>query len=174
MKIRFFSYFLVVILLISLISFSCSSSAAKIPVPFTPVPGATPTVQITQPANNAVINGNLSITVDFSNFAMVDPNGADNIVGQGHLDFCILNAAPDTQSTQSGLVPPTFVISGGGSCAMTAGSYVLENNLAPGDYQLKAELVNNDDTELNPPVIDTILITVGSGSQQVNLNIYQK
>lgn len=171
MKLRFYSFLSLIGLLIALVSLGCAS---KVVVPFTPVPGSSPVVQIVQPADSATVNGNLVVTVNFSNFAIVDVNGAKNVTGQGHLDFCILNAAPNTDTTQSGPTPPTFVIAGGGSCAIITSSYVLENNLTPGDYELRAELVQNDNSSLNPPVVDSIFITVTSNTNQVELVVNQK
>jgi hypothetical protein len=176
MKIRSYPFIAGIILLISLICFGCSSapSAPNVQVPFVPVPGSSPVVQITQPSDQAVVNGVLNIMVTFSNFAMVDANGAENADGQGHMTFCILDADPVNQSQEETPLPPPFVITGGGSCAFTSGSFVLQDNLPAGNYQLKAELVNNDGTELDTPVIDTIFVTVGPGSHKVNLLIYQK
>jgi plastocyanin len=94
----------------------------------------------------------VTISVQVSNFGLVAKQGQTNVTGEGHLHYFLDS------------VPPTFA----GQVAVTqAGSFVVSTNtthtwqgVAPGVHLFSVELVNNDHTPLNPPLVMLTTLTV--------------
>lgn len=153
---------LAAVLLLGGVLLACS----KTPEPVS-VPGGSPAIDVISPVNDSAINGNVDINLVVTNFALATAAGLKNTTGQGHLDFCITPAASPTN-------PPVQIpfFGMGNTCQMVSATYNVGQALTPGTYILTLSLVNNDDSNLSPPVTQSIQITVnGSGIHNVTLNI---
>ena len=58
--------------------------------------GGSPTISITQPHNGASVTaGDIAVSVDVSNFNLVDKLGQTNVAGEGHIHY-FLDVTPPT------------------------------------------------------------------------------
>ncbi len=122
----------------------------------TPTPASTAAVKIVQPTLNSVqIDADVTVTVQVTGLKLVDKAGQANVAGEGHLIF-YLDVVPPTNAGQTALTAA-------GTYAVTSGTSYLWPNLVDGVHQLAVELVNNDNTPLNPPAVDQISISVFTG-----------
>jgi hypothetical protein len=102
------------------------------------------------PFDGGIPTGNVTISVRVTNFTII-PQNYDNPGGTGHLIY------------YRDVVPPAT----GGIPALTLpGTYAISHNtshewhgIAPGTHTFAVQLVNNDDTPLDPPVLDAVDIT---------------
>lgn len=98
---------------------------------------APPTIVLDTPTDGAVVpSGSVPIAVTTTNLEFVMPSNT-NVAGQGHVHFT-LDDEPFEMSTDP--------------------EYTLEN-VAPGEHRLKAELVQNDTSSFDPPVLQEITFT---------------
>ena len=112
---------------------------------------AMPELAITSPADNAVINGSsVTVTVEVENFYLVNKIGQASVPGQGHLVY-FLDVVPPTDQGLPVVSSPER------SVATTSTTYAWEN-VGIGEHVLGVELVNNDDTPLDPPVVSTVSV----------------
>lgn len=110
----------------------------------TTFPG-TPSIQITSPANGQIMGQDVTIRVLVSNFNVLAQTGSlSNQPGQGRVRIFL-----DGQMVQA-VGTDTFVLTG----------------LAPGSHTIRAELRNNDDTQLNPLVSSSVTVTAASPTAQ--------
>ena len=117
----------------------------------TPVAGAN--VTITSPEQGASIAaGNVTVTVDLTNFTLVEPAGQANAPGEGHLHYYL--DAPIPTNASAPAIPRT-----GGYVVSTNTSYTWEN-VTPGAHNFSVQVVNNDHTPIIPLVYDTVNVTV--------------
>ena len=110
-----------------------------------------------QPNPNIYVVGTNEVTVvvQVSNFELVEGTGQPNAPGQGHINYFI-----DTP-------PPTAA---GKPAVAKAGSYISSitanytwTKVEEGVHTFSAELVNNDDTPLAPPVTAMVTVPVYPG-----------
>jgi plastocyanin len=125
--------------------------------------GTSPQISITQPtAGQSLPAGNITVSVDVSNFNLVDKLGQANVTGEGHIHY-FLDVTPPTAPGQPA-IPPS-----GSTWAATANTTYVFKNVSAGSHTISVELVNNDHTPLQPPVTASITITVtntgGGGGQ---------
>ncbi len=114
---------------------------------------ATPSISIVIPANNSVVPaGDVLISVQVSNFKIVDALGQPAVAGQGHIHYFMDVDAPTTQGQPAVTAQGTYA-------ATIATSYTWKN-VASGSHTFSVELTNNDHTPLNPPVVAKITVTV--------------
>ena len=115
--------------------------------------GATnPSAKLVSPVDGADLPaGDLAITAEVNNFNLVDKQGQPNVAGEGHLHFYLDVDAPTTQGQPA--------IPAGGTWAHVSGANYTFKNVAAGVHTISIELVNNDHTPLNPPVVQKITIT---------------
>jgi hypothetical protein len=119
----------------------------------TPTTALAPTMHITSPGNgNKFGIGQVTVTVEVSNFNLVDQLGRANAAGQGHLHYFMDVDAPAT-------IGKPAVTAAGTYAATPAISYTW-TNVGGGSHRFSVELVNNDHTPLNPPVIESISVLV--------------
>jgi hypothetical protein len=118
-----------------------------------PVAPDDPGIIILQPSAEAVLSTN-SITVRtfVENFKLVDKTGQANQHGEGHLIFYKDVTPPILKDTSALTAENTYIIS-------NEKSYTW-NNVAPGQHIFWVQLVNNDNTVLEPPAVVRVPITV--------------
>ncbi len=110
--------------------------------------GAPPTLRILTPENCSITNFDINIDVETTNFTFSEGNiGKANQPGQGHYALYI-----DGQLRQQVAVSGINIM-----------------NLAPGPHTIRVQLVNNDNTPLNPPVEATVNIAVRAPDGTVTL-----
>jgi hypothetical protein len=121
---------------------------------------ATPSLKITAPTGNAFAIGDVTVSVAVSNFKIFDKQGQAAVKGEGHLHYFMDVIAPTTQDQPA-------VTEAGTYAHVTATSYTW-HNVGGGSHTFSVELVNNDHTPLNPPVVatQTILVIPEIGAPQ--------
>ena len=102
-----------------------------------------------------LVNSDITITVAVSGLNLVDATGKPNVAGEGHIIYFLNVAAPTTQGQ-----PATAAA---GSYYATAATSYTWSNLPDGAFTFYVELVNNDNTPLNPPQVAKVAITVFTG-----------
>jgi plastocyanin len=124
----------------------------------------TPTLTISQPQNGETIHvSDITIIVQVQNFNLVDKLGQSNVAGEGHLHYFYDVTAPTTPNQPATTAAGTYV-------ATTDTSHTW-TNVPNGMHEFSVELVNNDHTPLNPPVVSTVMITVQNTSGQTTPQI---
>ena len=117
-------------------------------------PAAEANVTITSPEEGAsVAAGNVTVSVNLTNFTLVEPTGQPNAPGEGHLHYYLDAVVPTNASAPA--IPET-----GGYVISTNTSYTWENVTA-GAHNLSVQVVNNDHTPIIPLVFDTVNVTIG-------------
>ncbi len=139
---------------------SCTSAPSTTPTPapapsLAPAPTPTsilaPSIKITLPTGN-VPAGSVTVTVVVSGFILVDELGKPNIPGRGHIHY-FLDANPPT-------APGKAAVTAAGTYYSTALTSYTWPDVTPGSHKLSVELVNNDHTPLEPPVLSEVTVTV--------------
>lgn len=118
---------------------------------------ASPTtqLQITTPISGDYVSpGALVVSVKVTNFSLVARTGGPNTAGEGHIIYFLDADAPTDPGRPAFTEPGTY----GSTSAVT----YIWLNVQPGTHMLSAELVNNDNTPLNPPVVTKTDIIVNS------------
>ncbi len=119
-------------------------------------PGATPAVKILSPPNGAAVaGGNVTVTVQVTNFNVVDKQGQASVPGEGHLHF-YLDVIPIPSIPGQPAIPPNA----NATWAHVSGTTYTFTNVPQGIHTFSVQLVNNDHTPVIPEVIDNITITV--------------
>lgn len=109
-------------------------------------------VTITSPEEGAnVTAGNVTVSVNVTNFTRIEPAGQPNAPGEGHLHYYLDAPVPTNASAPA--IPET-----GGYIVSANTSYTWENVTA-GEHNLSVQLVNNDHTPLIPLVFETVNVT---------------
>jgi hypothetical protein len=110
-------------------------------------------VIILQPsAGSTLSSGSINVRTYVENINLVDKAGQANIVGEGHLVF-YLDVTPPLVSAQPGITTEGTYI------ASAEKSYTWEN-VSPGQHSFWVQLVNNDNTVLEPPAAVRVPVTV--------------
>jgi plastocyanin len=129
----------------------CTSAPSSTP---TPTPTAAPSITITSPTGNVVPQiGDVTVSVQVSNFKLVDQLGQANVSHEGHIHYFLDITPPTTQGQPA--IPPS-----GSVWAATPNTSYTFKNVTAGTHTISVELVNNDHTPLNPPVVASVMITV--------------
>ena len=116
--------------------------------------GTTPTVVITAPAaGSSVPAGNVTVTASASNFSVVDKLNQAAVPGEGHLHFYLDVQQPPTTPGQPAITQQ-------GTYHATATTTYTWPNVTAGSHTFAVQLVNNDHTPLNPPVLASVTVTV--------------
>ncbi|MHB8104157.1 MAG: cupredoxin domain-containing protein [Dehalococcoidales bacterium] len=127
---------------------ACSNYAAPITTTAPPA-----TIKITSPTGNIVPQiGNVAITVEVANFNLVDKVGQTNAAGEGHILYFLDVEAP----TMAGMP----AVTASGTYAATTDTSYTWHNVGGGAHNFSVELVNNDNTPLNPPVTANISVII--------------
>ena len=101
--------------------------------------------------------GDITVTIQATNFNIVDKQGQTNVAREGHVHYYLDVDAPTTPGQPA--IPPS------GVWAHVAASSYTFANVAPGTHTISVELVNNDHTPLEPAVVKKITINVSAFSQ---------
>ncbi len=116
-------------------------------------PQGSPQIKITAPMNGDNLTpGAILVQVDVSNFILTGKMGTTNIDGAGHIIY-YLDADPPTKPGEPAVADIYR------SSPMTKQRW---QSVPVGTHTLAVQLVNNDDTPLNPPVTDNISINVSA------------
>ena len=119
----------------------------------TSAPAPAPSITITSPTGNIVPQiGNVTVSVQVSNFTLVDKLGEANVAGEGHIHYFLDVDAPTT--------PGEPAVTAAGTYAATAATSYTWHNVGGGPHKFSVELVNNDHTPLAPPVVASVSVTV--------------
>lgn len=118
-----------------------------------PVASEDATVIVLQPSAEATITSDSVIVRTFvENIDLVDKAGQDNQAGEGHLVF-YLDATPPT-------VPGASALTSEGTYYISAEKSYTWENVSPGKHSFWVQLVNNDNTSLEPPAAVRVPVTV--------------
>ena len=115
--------------------------------------GPTPSVNFLEPTEGATVSaGSVKLFIEATNFMIVNQLGKSNRGGEGHVHFFLdVDPIPTTKGKPAVSAEGTYH-------AVAASSYTIPG-IAPGKHTLAVELVNNDHTPLDPPVVAAISIT---------------
>ncbi|WP_292411002.1 MULTISPECIES: cupredoxin domain-containing protein [unclassified Methanoculleus] len=114
-------------------------------------------VTIVSPEENASVPaGNVTVSVNVTNFTLVEPTGQANVPGEGHLHYYLDAPVPTNASEPA--VPET-----GGYVISTNLTHTWENVTA-GEHNLSVQLTNNDHTPVVPLAFETVNVTVGGNA----------
>ncbi len=97
------------------------------------------------------------------NFQVTDNVGGAESTGQGHLVF-YMDIFPPTQKGQSAL--PRI----GNAVSVTDTTHTW-SNVSAGPHLFSVQLVNNNDTPLDPPVVAAVIFEVPSSVSQTNQQV---
>lgn len=124
--------------------------------PGTTATSASPCIVITSPSENSTAPpGPVTVTVSVCNFTLVDKLGQPNVAGEGHIHYFLdANPIPTTPGKPALTAPGTY--------APTAATSYTWPNVTAGTHTFAAELINNDHTPLNPPLISKVTVTVSA------------
>lgn len=133
-------------ILVSLLALgACSKTSTTTTTP-------APTLTITSPGTMVPTPGNVTVTVRATNFKIVDKQGQTKVTGEGHIHYYMDVDAPTAQGQPA--------IPASGVWAHVSSTDYTFTNVSAGTHTISVELVNNDHTPLNPPVVQKISITV--------------
>ncbi len=140
------------ILVCGLLSCGCTNTS-----PLSGNPAGEPTVLITSPEfDGGVPAGDVPVTVRVMNFSLV-PAGAGIVPGSGHMVY------------YRDVVPPVMpgwpAFSKPGTYAPGDSLVHVWHDVTPGTHTFSVQLVNVDDTPLDPPVIDAVDVTAVSQAE---------
>ena len=127
--------------------------ATPTPPATTAAPIGNPSVLILSPVDfvgyhGAIAEQGLKIAVQTTNFKLVDKIGQTPVAGEGHIIYYV-DAEPPTAAGIS-------AVSAGGSYITTTATAVIWGDLPKGTHKVSVQLVNNDNTPLVPPVVESV------------------
>ena len=130
-----------------------SSNPIASNIPFSTASGFSPFIAITSPAYASRLpSGDVTVSVLVSDFNLVNKQGQPAVNGEGHILYYMDADPPSLQGQLATTAAGTFI-------ATTDTSYTW-HNVSPGVDYFSVELVNNDDTSLNPVEIFTEFVTI--------------
>lgn len=107
-------------------------------------PGYTPPDMPGRPEGAAAC-ADINVIPDVGNFQVIDKIGHQNVPGEGHFIY-YFNVTPPTDPGEPALTEH-------GTFAITADGIASWLGVLPGEYKVWVQLVNNDNTPLDPPVV---------------------
>ncbi len=96
--------------------------------------------------------GDVTVNLVVSNFNLADKIGQPSKPGEGHIIYYLDVTAPTTAGQPA--------LTDAGTYAETAQTSYTWHNVAPGMHLLSVQLVNNDSTPLNPPIVSKEYVLV--------------
>ncbi len=121
------------------------------PPPSPPLPPHAPAIQITSPSGS-VQAGDVTVSVQVSNFSIVNKLGQVNAAGEGHVHYFL--------DVDAATTPDKPAVTAAGTYAAAASTSYTWKNVAAGTHTFSAELINNDHTPLVPPITAKVTVTV--------------
>lgn len=115
-------------------------------------PTATASPEVSPSATAASGGASIMVSIQSANFNIVSKEGQAAATGEGHVHF-FLDAIPPT-------FPNIASVTGPGTYVHIEATTYTWFGVMPGVHILSAELVNNDHTPLNPPVVASVVLTV--------------
>jgi hypothetical protein len=110
-------------------------------------------VIVLQPsAGSEISSNNVTIRTYVEYFKLVDKIGQSNVPGEGHLVY-YLDVTPPTIRGTPALTPE-------GSFIISAEKTYTWSDITPGTHSFWVQLVNNDNTSLEPPAAVRVPVTV--------------
>ena len=122
-------------------------------VPETPVQGSPAVWILSPPFDGGVVAGNVTITAQVDNF-ILEGEGAPPASGTGHLVYYRDVVPPVTQGEPA--------LSPAGTFAISDSRHHIWTGVLPGTHTFAVQLVNHDNTPLDPPALDAIDVTAVS------------
>jgi plastocyanin len=117
-----------------------------------------PGIKITKTTVTPGVNGShLEVDVSVSNFTLAEKLGKPISPGQGHIHY-FLDVQPPTAQGK-----PAVPAKGSVWAATAKSTYTFEG-VAPGSHTVYVELVNNNHTPLNPPVVAKTTVNIASAA----------
>jgi hypothetical protein len=108
---------------------------------------------ILNPSAGETINStSVQVKIYVENFVLADKVGQNNQTGEGHVIY-YLDVTPPLVKGQTALTAE-------GSYALSVSKNYSWDNVAPGQHNFWAQLVNNDNTPLEPPAAVRIPVRV--------------
>jgi plastocyanin len=145
--------FYLVLLALILIPLAALTACSKTPTVTTTATPTTPAIIISSPTGGVVPQiGDVTVSVQVTNFTLVNKLGLANAAGQGHIHYFMDVDAPTTAGKPA--------VTAAGTYAATPDISYTWHNVGGGPHKFSVELVNNDHTPLNPPVVATVNVTV--------------
>jgi plastocyanin len=122
-----------------------------------------PSISITKPTNGASLPaGSVTVTVSVQNFNLVNKIGQSNNAGEGHIIYYKDVTAPATQNQPATTASGTYYA--------TANTSYTWLNVTAGSHTFSAQLVNNDQSPLNPTVTAAVTVTIqGATAPQITI-----
>jgi hypothetical protein len=111
-----------------------------------------PKITFLAPPGNVYSIGDLTVSVIVTNFNVVDKQGQPAVEGEGHLHYYLDVDVPTTQGEPAVAEPGTWTT--------TASKTYTFHNVGSGTHTVSVQLVNNDHTPLNPPVVVSKTVVV--------------
>lgn len=116
-------------------------------------PAEMPDITISSLTKGAELKeGNITISVEVSNFDIVSKLGDAAESGEGHIHYYMDAEPPTTQGQPA--------VTGQGTYAAVADTSYTWTGVGPGMHTFAVQLVNNDHTPLDPPVTDEITVNI--------------
>jgi hypothetical protein len=107
---------------------------------------------IDPPAESTKTTNTMTIKTFVENFDLVDKSGQSNEPGEGHIVYYLDVTPPIEQGVSALTAEGTYAIS-------TDTTYIWDG-LKPGTHTFWVQLVNNDNTPLEPPAAVRVYVTV--------------
>jgi hypothetical protein len=117
------------------------------------VPAQQPSLVIKAP-QSGVSAGDVTISVDVSNFTLLDRATGPNAISQGHIIYYLDTAVPTYYAHSA--------FSKAGTFALSSERSFTWSNIPPGQHTFSAQLVNHDSTPLPAPVVASVTIDVAA------------
>jgi hypothetical protein len=150
---RISSYLVLLLLAVFAILAGCTGSQNQSGSP-TPAPagGTMPGLAIISPVNGSILPaGDITVSVQVSNFKLVPKNGQPYKAGEGHLHYSI-GIITKAAASSSEIAQVTVV--------STTDTNFIWRDVPPGTYTFTVELINNDHTPFATPIIRSVTVTV--------------
>lgn len=111
------------------------------------------------PFDGGILAGNVTILVEVTNFTLTPPGGK-NRPGTGHLIY-YRDVVPPVMNGIPAFTPQ-------GTFGVTSETTFEWNGIIPGTHTFAVELVNADNTPIDPPRVDAIDVTVVAPDMIIN------
>jgi hypothetical protein len=135
------------------------ADASPTSTPLTAEAAAKPAVEITYPqeGGDTLPAGDVLVALTVRSFGIVDDSGAKPKDGEGHLVYYL---DVDKIPTKPGR---SAIAKGAGEAKSSTMTSHTWKDVGAGRHTLGVQLVNNDDTPLEPPATDRITVVVSAG-----------